>query len=163
MQDFYNNMPYYGYSNRLFAVLIKDEVYVAVHDQYSNLFYGGFNEQCHDLQSQGFVLWRSINAANSAAAIEQARRLDELEINKLAMENARLEQEVQRLEKLIRNNHSIGDTDPYLVLGFKSGIEPTTEEIKEKRKKFSLVLHPDKGGSDFLMQIINSAFDRLKK
>ncbi|GLW38484.1 hypothetical protein Pcaca04_24200 [Pectobacterium carotovorum subsp. carotovorum] len=163
MSDFYNYGINYGFQNRCFAVLKKRDVYVAVYDQYSNILNGGFNEQSRDLQSQGFVLWRTIWAVNSRAAIEEARALDEQDLIKLTAENDSLKQEIQRLKGLIHNNQSISDIDPYLVFGFKPGVIPSAEQIKAKRKKLAFEFHSDRGGSDFLMQLINSAWEKLKK
>lgn len=157
------NNPYYGFQNKCFAVLKRHDVYVAVHDQWSTFSNGGYNEQCQDLQDQGFVRWRTIWAFNSGAAVDEARALDEQEISKLSIENANLKEEIRKIKELNQCNQSVTDIDPYLVLGFKPGIKPTAEEIKAKRKKLSVEFHSDKGGSDFLMQLINSAWEKLKK
>lgn len=53
--------------------------------------------------------------------------------------------------------------DPRALLGFKVGEAITETMVKERRKKFAKILHPDAGGSETMMQKVNEACDTLLK
>jgi hypothetical protein len=158
---------YFGYGmnnfnlNRCFAILKKGENYVAVPDQFNNLFVGGYSELCHDFQLQGFILHATIWAVDTKSAIEQSKAYDATEISRLNKELNELKKEISRLKELSVSSQSFNNLDPYVVLGFETGTRPSVEEVNTRKKKLALALHPDRGGSNFLMGLINSACRKL--
>ena len=161
MSDYLSyGMNFYN-QNRCFAILKKGEDYIAVPDQFNNLFAGGYSELCHDFQLQGFVLHMTIWAVDTKSAIEQSRAYDATEISKLNREIDELKKEISKLKELSVSSQSLDNLNPYMVLGFKTGTPPSLEELKNRKKKLALALHPDRGGSDFLMGLINSACRKL--
>ena len=59
------------------------------------------------------------------------------------------------LESLIQDN-----PDPYVVLGISK--TASTDEIKKQFRKLSMLYHPDRGGDDQSMQIINKAYEKIQ-
>ena len=161
MNDYFGYGINYTNPNRCFAILKKGENYVAVPDQSNNLFVGGYSELCRDFQLQGFVLHRTIWAVDTTSAIEQSKAYDATDFSRLNKEIDELKKEISRLKELSVSSQSFNDLDPYVVLGFETGAQPSPEEINTRKKKLALALHPDRGGSTFLMGLINSAYRKL--
>jgi len=161
MNDYLGHGMNFYNPNRCFAILKKGEDYIAIPDLYNNLLVGGYSELCHDFQLQGFVLHTTIWAVDTKSAIEQSRAYDATETSKLNKEIYELKKEINMLKELTANYQSVNNLDPYMVLGFKTGTQPSLEEVKNRKKKLALALHPDRGGSDFLMGLINSACSKL--
>ena len=147
----------YQYRREIRHVVVKKgDIYLAVLDERDDIYRGYLHEQYQDLMSQGFVYWNTIFAENSKIAIEQAKVIEEQEINKL--------RERIRLLELERDNNSRTDfsnVDPLEVLGFKIGSTPSIDEVKKRKIKLSKACHPDAGGSSFLMKLINGACSKL--
>ncbi|WP_312282343.1 hypothetical protein [Pseudescherichia sp.] len=163
MTDFFNGLGNNSLlENRCYAVMKKNDMYVAVHDVYNNLYAGGYNEQCQDFIDQGFIYWRTYWAINSKSAIESVKELDNQEINRLQSEIQRLHSEIAQLQHSRKTDFDFNNLDPLMVLGFESGKIPTQAQLKQKKMKFSGLLHSDKGGSDFLMKLVNTALSKLK-
>jgi|GEM_PF-2144992 len=163
MQDFFNGLGYNSFlQNRCYAVMKKNDMYVAVHDVHNSLCVGGYNEQCQDLLDQGFVYWKTYWAINSKSAIESVKELDNQEINRLQSEIQNLQSQIAQLQHSRKTDFDFNNLDPLMVLGFKSGEIPTRDQIKQKKMKFSGLLHSDKGGSDFLMKLVNTALSKIK-
>lgn len=150
------------FQNRSYAVMKKNDVYVAVHDVYNNLFLGAYNEQYQDFLAQGFTPWRTYWAIDSKSAIEMAKEFDNQEIIRLQSEIQNLQSQITQLQQSRKNDIDFNNLDPLTVLGFKSSETPTPEQLKTKKIKFSAALHSDKGGSDFLMKLVNTALNKLK-
>lgn len=51
--------------------------------------------------------------------------------------------------------------DAYAVLGLPQ--TATLEEVKRNYKQLAAVFHPDKGGYDEAMKLLNNAYDQIKK
>ncbi|MER3384898.1 J domain-containing protein [Pectobacterium aroidearum] len=147
----YSTPPFF---NHRYVVVKKGDVYVAVMDDNNYVADGFYHENYLDLINQGFVYWYVLFAQNSSSAIEQTKEYDRQEIYKL-------QEEIKKLRNNKTNDGSLNTLDPYEVLGFSSGEKPSAEEIKIKKRKLSKVVHPDAGGSLFLMKLINEACSKL--
>lgn len=117
---------------------------------------------------QGYAFFMEVQAFSASAAIEVAKQNESSEIIKLQSELNALRQEYQSLldenNRLKFNNrfgYSFGanNLSPLDVLGFSA--QPDQEELKKRYRKLAQKLHPDKGGNDFLMQLIQNAFEQL--
>lgn len=121
---------------------------------------------------QGYTFFMNISAFNAKTAIYLAKCNADSEIGKLQSELATLQQQYQKLQseynKLIFNN-SFGFNDPnpnsnlnpLEVFGFKN--MPSKEELKKQYKLLSTRVHSDKGGTHWLMCIVNQAYEELRK
>ncbi|CZY10956.1 MULTISPECIES: J domain-containing protein [Enterobacter cloacae complex] len=137
-----------------YVVVKRGDVYVAVLDVRNDIYNGYLHEPYQDLMSQGFIYWNTIFAENSKIAIEQAKELEEQEINKLR-------ERIRLLERESKSSTDISNLDPYEVLGFSRDAMPSKDQVKERKRKLSKVCHPDLGGSSFLMKLINGACSKL--
>ncbi len=117
---------------------------------------------------QGYAFFMEVQAFSASAAIEVAKQNESSEIIKLQSELNALRQEYQSLldenNRLKFNNrfgYSFGanNLNPLDVLGFS--VQPDQKELKKRYHKLAQKLHPDKGGNDFLMQLIQNAFEQL--
>ena len=118
---------------------------------------------------QGYAFVMDVSAFNASSAIEIAKNNENSEIVKIQAELSYLRQEHKKLlnenSNLRFNNrfgHSSGlqNLNPLSILGFD---EPQNQtELKKRHRELSQKFHPDKGGSKFLMQLINDAYEQLK-
>lgn len=149
---------YYNY-----AILKKGKEYLALFTNPNTQFELGHYFD----QGYMFLMYQSAYNANSAIQLAKESEHSEIarinaELNWLKQENFRLQQENNNLRNNTFNtpfqqniNH-----DPYGVLGIQE--TASEDEIKKKFQKLSSSLHPDKGGSNYLMSIINQAYDKLR-
>ncbi|EIK4811294.1 hypothetical protein LJ779_004718 [Vibrio parahaemolyticus] len=150
-------MSFYNY-----VVLKKGSDYLAVIiNQNTQWELGHFYDQ-------GYTFFMNISAFNAQTAIDQAKRNADSEIGRLQSELASLQQEYQKLQSeynSLKFSNSFGfvsssnPLNPMEVFGFKS--MPSKEELKKQYKRLSAKVHSDKGGSDWLMRIVNQAYDQL--
>ncbi len=117
---------------------------------------------------QGYEIFLEVQAFNANAAIEFAKQKERSEIFKLQLELNALRQEYQKLlsenNNLKLNNgpgYSFGANklNPLEILGFSA--QPSNEELKARYRQLAQKFHPDKGGSNFLMQLIKNAYEQL--
>ena len=105
-----------------------------------------------------------ISAFNANSAIELAKQNENSEITKLQNELHYLRQENQKLRSESFNryaNNNLNSFDPLAIFDFSQN--PTKDELKKRFKELSKKLHPDTGGSNFLMQLLNRANEQLEK
>jgi len=140
-----------------YAILKKDNNYLAI------LTNPNTQWELGHYYDQGYSFFMFISAFNANTAINQAKENENSEIFKLQNELNYLRQENQRLSNEKFNNSSldINNIDPLMVFGFSK--TPTRDELKIKYKELSKKLHPDVGGSNFIMQIINKAKEQIDK
>ena len=140
-----------------YAILKKDNNYFALlTNPNTYLELGHYYEQ-------GYGFYMYISAFNANSAIELAKQNENSEISRLQIELNRLRQENQRLRDQNYNGFSnnINNIDPLAVLNFTE--IPTQNELKKRFIELSNKFHPDKNGSNFIMQLINEANEQLKK
>lgn len=117
---------------------------------------------------QGYAFFMEAQAFSASAAIEVAKQNESSEIIKLQFELNALRQEYQKLQNennsLKFNNrfgYSFGaNLNPLDILGFSS--QPNQDELKKRHRQLAQKFHPDKDGNNFLMQLIQSAYEQLK-
>lgn len=118
---------------------------------------------------QGFAFFMEVSAFNASSAIEIAKQNESSEIIKLQAELHALRRDYQNLlnenGNLKFNNrygHSFGSNNlnPLDILGFSA--QPTSEELKKRYRQLAQKLHPDKDGNNFLMQLVQNAYEQLK-
>lgn len=118
---------------------------------------------------QGFAFVMEMRAFNATSAIEIAKQNENSEIVKLRAELDSLRQEHQKIlneNYNLKSNNGFGfsvgnNINPLDVLGFST--HPDKDTLRSRYKTFSQKFHPDKDGSNFLMQLINSAYEQLNK
>ena len=155
-----NYMRYYNY-----IILKKENNYLAV------IANNNSDWELGHYYDQGYAYFMDIRAFNANSAIEQAKQSvnSELiklknEINHLYNENKRLRDENHNLKRgnQFNSSTSLHNIKPLEVLGFKE--QPTKEELKNRYRSISQKIHPDKeDGSEFIMKLINEAYEQLKK
>ncbi|WP_235409907.1 J domain-containing protein [Proteus terrae] len=145
--NFLQYQPYY-------IVVKKGDVYLAV------AHYNGqgvwFNPTYALLNNQGFILQWQGYATSEENAISQAKE---------CCHQAQLQSEIDRLKdelNKIKVGGGASNQNPLIVLGFKETDKPSPEELKARKNKLSKACHPDIGGSEFLMKLINAAYEKLK-
>lgn len=118
---------------------------------------------------QGYAFFMEVQAFNAKTAIELAKQNENSEIIKLQTELNILRQEYQKLlneNNKIKFNNRFGNSfvannlNPLDVFGFLE--QPSEEELKRRYRQFAQKFHPDKDGSNLIMQIIKNAYDQLK-
>lgn len=118
---------------------------------------------------QGYAFFMEVQAFSANAAIEVAKQNESSEIIKLQSELNALRQEYQKLlseNNNLKSNHRFGysfganNLNPLDVLGFSE--QPDQEELKKRYRQLAQKFHPDKDGSNFLMQLIQNAYEQLK-
>jgi hypothetical protein len=145
--NFSQYQPYY-------TVVKKGDVYLAV-AHYNGL--GVWSNPIYALLDyQGFIpQWQGC-AASEENAISQAKE---------CCYQAQLQSEIDRLKDEL-NKIKVGggawNQNPLIVLGFKETDKPSPEDLKARKNKLSKACHPDIGGSEFLMKLINAAYEKLK-
>lgn len=149
---------YYNY-----AILKKGEEYLALYTNPNTHF-----ELGHYFD-QGYVFLMYQNSYNANSAIALAKQSENSEIAKINAELNWLKQENNRLQQENNNlrNNSFNtpfrqheNHDPYVIFGIDN--LATKEEIKKRFQKLSSSLHPDKGGSNYLMSLVNQAYEKLR-
>lgn len=117
---------------------------------------------------QGYAFFMEVSAFNANSAIEVAKQNESSEIVKLQAELNALRQEHQ---KILNENHNLkfnnrfsysfgaNNINPLDVLGFDK--KPDNEELKKRYRQLAQKFHPDKAGNNFLMQLIQNAYDQL--
>jgi len=117
---------------------------------------------------QGYAFFMEVSAFSASAAIEVARQNENSELIKLQSELNTLRQEYQNLLNENSNlkfnsrfGYSFGanNLNPLEVLGFNA--KPDQDELKKRYRQLAQKFHPDKGGNNFLMQIIQNAYEQL--
>ncbi|MFB2710416.1 hypothetical protein ACE1BU_05875 [Aeromonas veronii] len=144
-----------------YIVLKKNDEYLAVVVNQST------HMDINHYYDQGFTFFMNISAFNSQAAIQQAKQNATAEINILRSELNSLQQKYQKIKDDYDNlkfSNSFGFTspnefNPMEILGFKT--MPTKQELKKQYKVISLKVHSDRGGSDWLMRVVNHAYAQL--
>lgn len=118
---------------------------------------------------QGFAFFMEVSAFNANSAIEIAKQNESSEIVRLQAELSALRQEYQ---KLLTENGTLkfggrfgfssraNSPSPLEILGFSD--RPDPEELKKRYRQLAQKLHPDKGGNDFLMRLVNDAYEQLQ-
>lgn len=118
---------------------------------------------------QGYAFFMDVSAFSASAAIEVAKQNENSEIIKLQSELNALRQEHQKLLNETINlkfntrfGRSFGanNLNPLDVLGFTA--QPDKDELKKRYRQLTQKFHPDKDGNNFLMQLIQSAYEQLK-
>jgi len=118
---------------------------------------------------QGFAFFMEVSAFSASSAIEIAKQNENSEIIKLQAELNALRQEYQKLlvenSNLKLNNrfgfsYGSNNLNPLDVLGFS--VKPDQDELKKRYRQLAQKLHPDKYGSNFLMQLVQNAYEQLK-
>ncbi|WP_313689402.1 J domain-containing protein [Achromobacter sp. JD417] len=145
-----------------YVVLKKNEDFLAVLTNSNTQWELG---HYHD---QGYAFFMEVSAFSASAAIEVARQNENSEIIKLQSELNALRHEYKKLLSENSNlkfngrfGYSFGanNLNPLEVLGFTT--QPNQEEIKKRYRQLAQKLHPDKGGNNFLMQLIQNAYEQL--
>ena len=152
-------MNYYNYH-----ILKRDKDYLALFTNPNS-----DNELGHYFE-QGYIFVMNVNAFNATSAISVAKQNEHSEIGRLQAELSSLRQDYQNL--LAENNRlkfgqgygfspqsSNSNLNPLEILGFSDMPEKT--ELKKRYKLLSQKYHPDKDGSNLLMQIIKEAYENL--
>lgn len=118
---------------------------------------------------QGYAFFMNVSAFSANAAIEVAKQNENSEIIKLQSELNALRQEHQKLLNENSNlkfntrfGYSFGanNLNPLDVLGFTA--QPDKDELTKRYRQLTQKFHPDKDGNNFLMQLIQSAYEQLK-
>ena len=118
---------------------------------------------------QGYAFFMNVSAFSASAAIEVAKQNENSEIIKLQSELNALRQEHQNLlneNSSLKFNSRFGysfganNLNPLDVLGFTA--QPDKDELKKRYRQLAQKLHPDKDGNNFLMQLIQNAYEQLK-
>ncbi|MBF1802722.1 J domain-containing protein [Alloalcanivorax profundimaris] len=147
-----------------YVVLKKGEEYLAV------LTNPNTQWELGHYYDQGYAFCMDVPAFNASSAVEVVKQNEKSEIVRL---QAQLKSLQHDYKKLMQENQSLrfGDRygqassinaiNPLEVLGFTSA--PDQKDLKLRYKQLSLKLHPDKGGSNFLMRLLNDAYAQLKK
>lgn len=76
---------------------------------------------------------------------------------------AQLQEETnKRIEELSKKGKGVpGALDPYTILGVRP--DATQEEVNKAYKKKAAAVHPDKGGSNEKMILVNAAYEAIKR
>lgn len=154
-------MNYYNY-----YILKRNDDYLAL---FTNI--NTQNEMVHYFE-QGYVFVMSVNAFNATSAINIAKQNEHSEIGRLQAELSSLRQEYQKMveeNNRLRFGQSFGFTpqssnsslNPLHILGFDT--MPQRDELKKRYRSLSHKYHPDKDGSNLIMQIIQEAYESLDK
>lgn len=156
----YSYPTYYSY-----IILKKDKNYLAI------LTNPNIQWELRHYYVQGFAFFMEVSAFDANSAIEIAKQNENSEIIKLKAELNSLNQKYEDLITENRNlkynnqfrSHShINNINPLEVLGFES--QPNKSELKKRYRELSHKVHPDKeGGNNFLMGLINRAYEELNK
>jgi DnaJ-domain-containing protein 1 len=144
-------MYYYQY-----VVLMKGKEFLAV------LTNSNTHWELGHYYEQEFAFFMEVSAFNASSAIEIAKQNETSEIVKLQAELSALRQENQnllsensRLKYQSRFGRNYGTFDsgpsPFDILGFSSS--PNQEELKKRYRQLAQKLHPDRGGTNLLMQM----------
>lgn len=138
-------------------------------DDYFAIFMSANSQnEMHHYRDQGYAFWGPVNASNASLAVEFARQQDSSTISTLEAKIREHELEIQKLSNEVLQARakqqatfsSPFDVDPLTILGLAPGA--TTEEIKMRARILTKSFHSDRGGSDYLMSLVNDAKDRLK-
>lgn len=117
---------------------------------------------------QGYAFCMDVSAFNASSAVNVAKQNEESEIVRLQAQLNSLQQDYQKLmqenQSLRFGNRygqssSINAINPLEVFGFTS--MPDKKELKARYRQLSQKFHPDKEGSNFLMHLINEAYEQL--
>ena len=134
----------------------KEENYLALIDSRN------IDREIDFFSEQGYVDIMDIRASTANNAIEKAKEsmsLLKIEIDFLKDKNKALVKEITELKN--NNQFDFNNIKPLEVLGFKE--QPTKEELKKRYRALANIAHADKGGSDFIMKLINEAYEQLSK
>jgi len=69
--------------------------------------------------------------------------------------------EMDRMIRQLQTSSSMGRADPYAILGVNS--TANKDEIEKAYKKKAWGAHPDHGGSDEQMVLVNAAYEAIKR
>jgi len=141
--------------NLRYIILKKEEDYLAV---YWNI---NLNHEIHHFYNQGYQYFSEVVAFSASHAIEIVKHNELLiEIKTLEETNKALLKEITELKN--NSQFDFNNINPLEVLGFKE--KPTKSELKKRYRTLVKIAHPDTGdGSDFIMKLINTANEELKK
>ncbi len=136
-----------------YVVVKRDDMYLAIaHHDWQNVWN---NTIYVFLNNQGFIHQWQGYAASEENAISQAKEY---------CYQFQLQSEIDRLKdelNKIKAGGEVYNQNPLIVLGFKETDSPSQQELKSRKRKLSQVCHPDKDGSEFLMKLINAAYEKL--
>ncbi|MFT6908352.1 MAG: DnaJ-domain-containing protein 1 [Oleiphilaceae bacterium] len=119
---------------------------------------------------QGYAFCMEVSAFNARSAVDVVKQNEKSEIVRLQAELNALQQDYQKLmqENLslrfgnrFGRNSSQNAINPLEVFGFDA--PPDLKELKTRYRQLSQKFHPDKGGSNFFMQLVHNAYEQLKK
>ncbi|WP_200409235.1 J domain-containing protein [Komagataeibacter oboediens] len=151
-----------------YLVLVKDEVRIAVlkpffiRNEDLDAIFTSFREQGFEHFNREFENFpRFLRANSSNEAIEEAKRIEGNEINKLKIKLNRLNDEISRLED--NKEFSFKKGEEYAVFGVRDNTP--REDVKKIHNNMLKFLHPDNGTekSEYLTKIINQAWDIIKR
>lgn len=154
-------------SNRVqylhFAVFKKNENLLAViTNQNTEWEKGHYHEQ-------GYIFLMYVHAFTANGALEIVKQNMNSELGRLQAELSALRFELQKVTNennnlkfgsQFRDSSQSNNSNPLDVFGFTA--MPDKDQLKRRYKVLSQKYHPDREGSNFLMSLINEAYEILK-
>lgn len=154
-----------------YVILKRKDEFLAIYWNYQ------LEHEIVHFYDQGYIFIGEAYASNAQSAIEVAKKNEDdivfklrKELDRTETENNRLRSEIEQLKSnsswsrfnsMSGNRTTPNNLDPLSVLGFSE--MPSLADLKKRWKQLSQKFHPDKDGSNLLMQIINDAYNTLVK